>query len=149
MTVMVEPGLDRICPDAFNQIIRDELPMAELLGIRVERIDDGSARGRLPATVQLIRPGGTLSGPALATLADVTFYAAIMGRLGPARMAVTSNLNCHFLRRARSDRDLIANARILKLGQRLAVGEVQLFSTGDDEPVALVTATYVLPDRDD
>ena len=64
-------------------------------------------------------------------------------------MAVTSNLNCHFLRRARSDRDLIANARILKLGQRLAVGEVQLFSTGDDEPVALVTATYVLPDRDD
>ncbi|MEN3164520.1 PaaI family thioesterase [Tistrella mobilis] len=144
MTVMVEPGLDRIRPDAFNQIIRDELPMAELLGIRVERIDDGVARGRLPATVQLIRPGGTLSGPALATLADVTFYAAIMGRLGPARMAVTSNLNINFLRRPAMV-DVLSEARLIRCGRRLVYGEVSLYSDGDDEPVAHTTLTFALP----
>ncbi|WP_228382224.1 PaaI family thioesterase [Tistrella mobilis] len=144
MTVMVEPGLDRIRPDAFNQIIRDELPMAELLGIRIERIDDGSARGRLPATVQLIRPGGTLSGPALATLADVTFYAAIMGRLGPARMAVTSNLTINFLRRPAMV-DVLSEARLIRCGRRLAYGEVSLYSDGDDEPVAHTTLTFALP----
>jgi uncharacterized protein (TIGR00369 family) len=96
-----------------------------------------------------LRPGACVSGPSMVNLADVCLFVAVLAQIGPEAMAVTSSFNCHFLRRARGDRDLIANARILKLGQRLAVGEVQLFSTGDDEPVALVTATYVLPDRDD
>ena len=68
--------------------------------------------------------------------------------IGPEPMAVTTDLNCHFLRRARGDRDLIANARVIKLGRRLAVGEVQLFSAGDERPVAHVTATYAIPDSD-
>lgn len=115
----------------------------------IEGVDDMRATMSLAIEDEHLRPGACVSGPTLMGLADVCLYVAILAQIGPEAMAVTSNLNCHFLRRARSDRDLIANARILKLGQRLAVGEVQLFSTGDDEPVALVTATYVLPDRDD
>ncbi|MBB3190190.1 PaaI family thioesterase [Halomonas cerina] len=110
--------------------------------------------GAMRATMSLaiedehLRPGDSVSGPTLMGLADVCLYVAILAQVGPEPMAVTSDLHCRFLRRPRGDRDVIANARILKLGRRLAVGEVQLFSAGDEEPVALVTATYVLPDRD-
>ena len=110
--------------------------------------------GHMRATMSLaiedehLRPGASVSGPTLMGLADVCLYVAILAQIGPEPMAVTSDLHCRFLRRPRGDRDVIANARILKLGRRLAVGEVQLFSAGDEAPVALVTATYVLPDND-
>lgn len=110
--------------------------------------------GHMRATMSLaiedehLRPGASVSGPTLMGLADVCLYVAILAQIGPEPMAVTSDLHCRFLRRPRGDRDVIANASIVKLGNRLAVGEVQLFSAGDERPVALVTATYVLPDRD-
>lgn len=110
--------------------------------------------GEMRATMSLavedehLRPGACVSGPTMMGLADVCLYVAILAQIGPEPMAVTTDLNCHFLRRARGDRDLIANARIIKLGRRLAVGEVQLFCDGDEAPVAHVTATYALPDND-
>ncbi|MDI5932563.1 PaaI family thioesterase [Halomonas sp. M4R5S39] len=110
--------------------------------------------GHMRATMSLaiedehLRPGASVSGPTLMGLADVCLYVAILAQIGPEPMAVTSDLHCRFLRRPRGDRDVIANASIVKLGNRLAVGEVQLFSAGDERPVALVTATYVLPDGD-
>nr|WP_300314026.1 PaaI family thioesterase [Halomonas sp.] len=114
----------------------------------IEGVGDMRATMSLAIEDEHLRPGSCVSGPTMMGLADVCLYVAILAQVGPEPMAVTTDLNCHFLRRARGDRDLIANARIIKLGRRLAVGEVQLFSDGDEAPVAHITATYVLPDGD-
>src|SRR5690554_1074364 len=95
-----------------------------------------------------LRPGSSVSGPTMMGLADLCLYVAVLAQIGPEPMVVTTDLTCHFLRRARGDRDLIANARIIKLGRRLVVGDVELFSAGDEAPVAIVTTTYALPDND-
>ncbi|GAB2789314.1 PaaI family thioesterase [Halomonas shantousis] len=115
----------------------------------IEGVDDRRATMSLAIEDEHLRPGACVSGPTMMGLADVCLYVAILAQIGPEPMAVTTDLNCHFLRRARGDRDLIANAHIIKLGRRLAVGEVQLFSGSDEDPVAIVTATYALPDRDE
>jgi uncharacterized protein (TIGR00369 family) len=96
--------------------------------------------------VQSIRPGGTISGPTMMALADFTMYVGLLGSIGPVALAVTTNLNINFLRKPGA-RDLIAECRLLKLGQRLAVGEVTVRSDGQDEPVAHVTSTYSIPRR--
>ncbi|GHC34330.1 PaaI family thioesterase [Aidingimonas halophila] len=114
----------------------------------IEGVDDMRATMSLAIEDEHLRPGACVSGPTLVGLADVCLYVAILAQIGPEPMAVTTDLNCHFLHRARGDRDLIANAYLVKLGERLAVGEVELYSAGDDTPVALVTATYSLPDGD-
>jgi uncharacterized protein (TIGR00369 family) len=93
-----------------------------------------------------IRPGGTISGPTMMALADLSLYVAVLGMIGPVALAVTTNLNINFLRRP-APRDLISECRLLKLGNRLAVGEVHIFSDGEAEPVAHVTGTYSVPPR--
>ena len=77
-------------------------------------------------------------------LADYALFAAILSRIGRVELAVTTNLNANFLRRPKPA-DLIAKARLIKLGRRLAVGEVELYSDGDDDMVAHVTSTYSIP----
>ena len=94
----------------------------------------------------LIRPGGTIAGPALMALADVTLYAVVLGMIGKVELAVTTSLNINFLRKP-GQKDILAEGRILKLGQRLAVGEVLLYTEGEAEPVAHVTGTYSIPPR--
>lgn len=113
----------------------------------IEGVDDMRASMRLAIGDEHLRPGACVSGPVLMGLADVCLYVAILAQIGPQPMAVTTDFNCHFLRRAPGDRDLIANARIIKLGRRLAVGEVRLYSGNDEQPVAIVTSTYALPDH--
>ncbi|WP_148252482.1 PaaI family thioesterase [Aidingimonas lacisalsi] len=114
----------------------------------IEGVDDMRATMSLAIEDEHLRPGACVSGPTLVGLADVCLYVAILAQIGPEPMAVTTDLTCHFLHRARGDRDLIANARVVKLGQHLVVGDVELFSAGEEAPVALVTATYTLPDAD-
>jgi uncharacterized protein (TIGR00369 family) len=93
-----------------------------------------------------IRPGGTLSGPAMMALADLGLYVAILAQIGPVALAVTTNLSFNFLRKP-EQRDLFAECRLLKLGKRLAVGEVLMRSEGRDELVCHATGTYSIPDR--
>jgi len=93
-----------------------------------------------------IRPGGTISGPTMMTLADVSLYVAVIGAIGPVALAVTTNLNINFLRKPQP-RDLIGECRLLKLGKRFAVGEVTILSDGEVAPVAHVTGTYSIPPR--
>jgi acyl-coenzyme A thioesterase PaaI-like protein len=81
-------------------------------------------------------------------LADYTMYAVVLSLIGRVELAVTTNLNCNFLRRP-TPGDLIADGRIIKLGKRLAYGEVTICSDGDADPVAHVTATYSIPPRDE
>lgn len=140
---MSEP---KITIETFNALAADKLPFAALMGFQVEKIGYGNARMRLPVDEQHLRPGGTVAGPALMGLADATMYAVVLGMIGPVELAVTTNLTCNFLRRP-SMVDIVAEGRILKLGKRLAVGEVSLFSDGDPEPVAHVTATYSIPPK--
>jgi len=94
-----------------------------------------------------LRPGGTVSGPVLMAVADVALYVAIIGEIGLVPLAVTTSLNINFLRKPSSERDIIGVCRLLKLGKVLAVGEVSLYSEGQDEPVAHVVGTYSIPPK--
>lgn len=126
-----------------QQIIRNGLPAAEQQGIEVhERA--GGVRLRCPFRDDMIRPGGTISGPAIMAAADAAMYAAILARLGRVEMAVTQNLNINFLARPRPAA-LIAEPEIIRLGRRSAVLEVRVYSEGDDTLVAHVTGIYALP----
>jgi uncharacterized protein (TIGR00369 family) len=112
----------------------------------IEAVGYGTCRMRMAYHERNIRPGGTLSGPSMFTLADLAFYVAVLGAIGPVGLAVTTNLNINFLRKP-TQRDMIAECRMLKIGKRLAVGEATLYSDGDDEAVAHVTGTYSIPPR--
>lgn len=92
-----------------------------------------------------LRPGGTVSGPTMMDLADCALYVAILREIGIVALAVTTSLNINFLRKPVAGKDLIGVCKILKLGRSLAVGEVSIYSEGDDEPVAHSVGTYAIP----
>ena len=116
-------------------------------GLSIEKVWFGGCRVRLAYSEKFIRPGGTISGPTMMMLSDFALYVAVLAAIGPVALAVTINLNINFLRKP-DRRDLIAEAKMLKLGKRLAVMEVNLFSDGNEEAVAHVTSTYSIPPRD-
>lgn len=111
----------------------------------VESVCGRAVRMRMTFHERLLRPGGTISGPSMFALADIAMYAAVLAAVGPEPLAVTTNLNINFLRKPRPG-DMIAEAKILKLGKRLAVGEISLWSDGDPELVAHATSTYSIPE---
>ncbi len=102
---------------------------------------------RLHVGEQHLRPGGTISGPSMFGLADVAVYLAILSRIGPVALAVTTNCSIDFMRKPAAGADLLAEARLLKLGRSLAVGDVLIFSEGQAAPVARATLTYSIPPR--
>ncbi len=110
----------------------------------IDSVEAGACRVRLAYHPRHLRPGGTLSGPAMMLLADLALYVAVLSVAGRVELAVTTNLNINFLRKP-DKADLIADCRLLKAGKRLCVGEVTLFSEAHDEPVAHVTGTYSIP----
>jgi uncharacterized protein (TIGR00369 family) len=112
----------------------------------VEAVGPLSARLRMDYHERHIRPGGTLSGPAMMALADLTLYVAILAHIGPVALAVTTNLSFNFLRKPER-KGLVAECRLLKLGKRLAVGEVAMRSEGEADVVCHATGTYSIPDR--
>jgi uncharacterized protein (TIGR00369 family) len=115
-------------------------------GLVIEAVWDRGCQVRQAFREESIRPGGTISGPTMMALADFAMYVAVLSAIGPVPLAVTTNLNINFLRKPERS-DLLAEARLLKLGKRLAVGEVVIRSAGEDEAVAHVTATYSIPPR--
>lgn len=100
---------------------------------------------RQPIDETHLRPGGTVSGPTLMALADVALYVAILSKIGPIALAVTTDFTIHFLNKPRADRAIMAKASLLKQGKRLVIGEVALFSEGEEDLVAHVVATYSVP----
>jgi uncharacterized protein (TIGR00369 family) len=138
--------MPQISTAEFQALIDDQLPLVRLFGITTERIGRGGAVMRMHCGSSLLRPGGTVAGPALMALADVCMYAVVLGLIGRVELAVTTNLNINFLRKP-EPADVIAEGRILKLGKRLAVGEVLLHSEAHEELVAHVTGTYSIPPR--
>ena len=104
----------------------------------------GGCRVRRAFSAKSLRPGGTIAGPTMMGLTDFAMYVAVLASVGPVPLAVTTNLNINFLRKP-AQKDLIAECRLIKLGKRLAVGEVDIYCEGDDEMVAHATSTYSIP----
>ena len=136
-TVLTAEELAAFLDEVFPQI-RGEASIEAVAPMR--------ARMRLHVEDRHLRPGGTISGPSMFMLADVTFYVAVLAMIGREPLTVTTNLGINFLRKP-ALRDLIGEARILKLGRSLAVGDVVLTSEGDDRPVAHASVTYSIPPR--
>ncbi|NGM45658.1 PaaI family thioesterase [Rhodobacter sp. SGA-6-6] len=139
----MELAMDRAALEDF--LARDFGQVAE--DFAVERADATGVTLRLKVAERHLRPGGTVSGPAIFALVDVAIYLAILSRIGPVALAVTTNCAVDFLRKPEAGRDLLAEARLLKLGRRLAVGDVLVFSEGMAEPVARAGLTYSIPPR--
>ncbi|CAA7621467.1 PaaI family thioesterase [Magnetospirillum sp. UT-4] len=130
---------------SFNADFLAKVPLAVHLAIRAESLGKGAARLVMPYGPHLARPVETVSGPAMMTLADVALWAAVLTVAGPKEMVVTTNLNANFLRKAGAS-DMAAEARVLKMGRRLAVAAVELIALPSDDLVAHATATYAIPE---
>ena len=111
---------------------------------RIEEVGDRRAAVKLLYHERHLRPGETISGASMMALADLAMYITVLGMIGPVALAVTTNLNINFLRKPPKG-DINGECRLLKLGKRLAVGEVTMYSKGDPEPVAHATVTYSIP----
>lgn len=114
--------------------------------VSIEALGPMTATMRLRCGEKHLRPGGTISGPSMALLADVTAYIALLGMIGEQALAVTTNLSLNFMRKP-AEADLLCDARLLKLGKRLAVGDAVMYSEGGDpsQPVCHATFTYAIP----
>ena len=113
-------------------------------GYAIEEVWHGGCRVRKHFDSRSLRPGGTIAGTALMTLADFSMYVAVLAAIGWVPAAVTSNLNINFLKKP-APQDLLAQARLMRLGKRLAVGEIDIRSEGEDDLVAHATCTYSIP----
>lgn len=137
-------GTLAITSQELDDIVRTRVPLAGQMGMVVEHVEPGEVRVRVPYRDDFVRPGGTVAGPVMMALADFTMYVVVLSLIGHVELAVTTNLNINFLRRP-GPGDLVARGSILKLGKRLAVGEIVLYSDHDEGPVAHATSTYSIP----
>ena len=136
--------MSKITARQYHDLMTAEAPWYTESGLTLDDIGPGTATLRQPFAGNMLRPGGTVSGPAMMGLADAAMYAAVLSRIGIVKLAVTTNFNINFLRRP-TPGELIARAGVIKLGKRLAVIEVSIFSGGDDRAVAHATGTYSIP----
>ncbi|WP_238365280.1 PaaI family thioesterase [Mesobacterium pallidum] len=134
--VMDEAALNRFLEEFFQQVAGE---------FTVEEVTSDGIRIRLVVQDKHLRPGGTVSGPSMFALADVAVYLAILARIGPKALSVTTSAALDFMRKPVAHADLVAETRLLKLGRVLAVGDVLLYSDGMAQPVARASMTYSIP----
>ena len=132
----------------LTDLLRAEFPeMSNAMnGCEIEELWHGGCLLRQPFDASTLRPGGTLSGATMMSLADFAMYVAVLSAIGWVPLAVTTNLNINFLKKPEA-RDLLAEARLIKLGKRLAVGDIGIRSDGENELVAHATSTYSIPSQ--
>ena len=128
--------LQNFLVDVFPQVIDDFV---------IEILDDDMTRVRMKISDKHLRPGGTVSGPSMFTLADCAMYMAVLAHIGPQALAVTTNCSIDFMRKPVANTDIIAECRIHKLGRVLAVGDALIYSDGLAVPVARASLTYSIP----
>jgi uncharacterized protein (TIGR00369 family) len=140
---MAAPKLTR---NELLDLLAAEFPEAShaMGDYEIEEVWHGGCRLRHHYHDRSLRPGGTLSGATMMSLGDFAMYVAVLATIGWVPLAVTTNLTINFLKKP-APRDLLAEARLIKLGKRLAVGEVGIRSDGADDLVAHVTSTYSIP----
>jgi uncharacterized protein (TIGR00369 family) len=130
----------------LESFLRSEFPQAFAgADISIDHADGETCLLRQRFIDQMLRPGGTVSGPTLMALADFAMYVVVLSAIGPVGLAVTTSLNINFLRKGQPGQDVVAAAKLMKLGKRLAVGEVTLLSGTSPDPIAHVTSTYSIP----
>ena len=130
--------------DELNTFLAEVFPDGRVS--TVEYADGKTTRTRCVYDRTQLRPGGTISGPTMMALADTAVYALVLSAIGRVPLAVTTNLSINFLRKPLPG-DLIAEARMLKLGKALAVGDVIIRSDGNEDVVAHAVVTYSIPPR--
>jgi len=135
---LLAPDLAGFLAIAFPQVVDD---------FKIETVTTEQITVRLMVQERHLRPGKTISGPSMFLLADVSIYLAILSRIGPQELAVTTNASIDFMRKPDANQDLIAKCRLLKLGRVLAVGEVLIYSEDNTKPVARASMTYALPSK--
>ena len=135
------PAASRVSATEFEELLRTTIPLSSGMSFTVAAIEKGRAVVDLAYSPDQLRPGGSLSGPTMFTLADTALYAAVLSEIGMVPLAVTTDLSIHFIKKPRAG--LRAEARLLRCGRRLAVGTVEITSEG--EVVAHATGTYALP----
>jgi uncharacterized protein (TIGR00369 family) len=128
--------------ESVAEFMRNEFPQSKVI---VEEVGHRTAKVRQPIGEEHLRPGGTVSGPVLMAVADVAMYAAILGEVGLIALAVTTNLSINFLSKPSAACAIIGDCKLMKVGKRLVVGEVTLYSEGSPEPVAHAVGTYSIP----
>ena len=131
---------------ALTEFMAAEFPQAAGDFV-IEEVGPMRVRVRMPISDRNLRPGGTVSGPSMFALADVSIYLAVLAMIGPEALAVTTNCSIDFMRKPAAGADMVAEARLLKLGRALAVGEVHLFSEGVEAPVARASLTDSIPPK--
>ena len=134
--------MSKVSTEAFNAILISEVPSAANAGMYLQDIEPGMAKMVLPYSDTTLRPGGSIAGPFMMMLADICMYAVVFSLLGEIKLAVTTSLNINFVRKP-ANTDLVAEGSIIKLGKRLAVLEVSIYS--NDDIVAHATGTYSIP----
>jgi uncharacterized protein (TIGR00369 family) len=146
MTSGKEKTAPKLTRTELIELLRAEFPQMSnaMSNYEIEEVWHGGCRLRHPFSQNSLRPGGTISGTTMMSLADFAMYVAVLSAVGWMPLAVTINLTINFLKKPAA-RDLLAEARLIKLGKRLAVGEVSIRSDGDDDLAAHVTATYSIP----
>ena len=112
--------------------------------LQFEESGDSTLIVRRSITKQDLRPGGTVSGPVMMSLADSAMYAAVLQQTGLS-MVVTSSLTINFFRRPLADADLLAKVELLKTGRSLIIGDVRLYSEGQSKMLAQANVTYSVP----
>jgi uncharacterized protein (TIGR00369 family) len=130
--------------DAMNDFLAKVFP--EVVDeFHVDAVSEEEVVLRLRVGPQHLRPGGTVSGPSMFGLADVTAYLVTLSRIGPRALAVTTNCSIDFMRKPAAGVDLLGKGRLLKLGKQLSVSDVLLYSEGMEAPVARASLTYAIP----
>lgn len=137
--------MSKISVASFNDLVQAQLPWAAENGIELLSIEAGRAEMCLPYQARSLRPGGTIAGPHMMMLADACMYAVLLSMIGQVELAVTTQFNINFLRKP-GEVDLLAQGKMIKLGKRLAVMEVSVYS--DEDIVAHATGTYSIPPVD-
>ncbi|NVJ96214.1 MAG: PaaI family thioesterase [Marivivens sp.] len=132
--------------DALTQFLASDFSQVDGM-FTIESVDEMEAVVRLNVREEHLRPGGTVSGPSMFALADVSVYLAILAMIGPKALSVTTNCSIDFMRKPEAGRDLLCHVRLLKLGRVLAVGDCLLFSEGSDQAVARASLTYSIPPK--
>lgn len=136
----------KFTPEEMTDYLEEVFPQVKGWFV-VEELTEQGCVMRMPVTDAHLRPGGTVSGPSMFGLADVSAYVATMGMIGREALAVTTNCSLDFMRKPEAGRDMIARATLLKLGKTLSVTDILLYSEGKPEPVARANMTYSIPPR--
>jgi len=126
------------------EFLKREMPQSRCI---VEEVGGASATVRHHVGTDELRPGGTVSGPVLMTVADVALYVALLGEIGIVPLAATTSLTINFLRKPSPDRSIVGVCKLIKVGRSLAVGDVLLYSEGSRELVAHAVGTYSIPQK--